>query len=318
MSKKVLFWDTTKYLAPNTTNTVGKFRTRVNSDVSGAINFKGENNAGITWDYWALLRDTVSGKVKWIDKVSDEYKGASIVLYLESEKFLHKVSLRYDATPCRDILNRLLGLGDNILTQDLTLSYWVRNKVDDNKNIVRNDKGQPILLDNIIIKDVKGLYTDWKKFSAENGLEWKQSTDAKGKKSYDMSAELKFWDEKIAELQLLLLRSKTALPFSYNSYICSEIPNPSGAANLPAKALEYAKTRYEEIKGDYVMPFFKKEQDADDIDLESKGDNVGAYATPVTEKEVYTQPVQTVTNTPTSTPPVAFETVPDLVDDLPF
>lgn len=263
--KKVIFWETCKFPIGN--KTVGKFKTKVNPEVNGAVHFKGENpSTKVSWDYHALVRDSITGKVRWVDKVEDKYSGAALVLYLESEKFLHKLKLNYDASPCRDIMNRLLSISGDITERNITLTYWVRPKTGLDGTVKLNDKNQPILQDNIIIKDVEPMFKDWRKYSEDNGLEWKQSKDAKGKVSYDMSNELKFWDEKISEIQLILLRKKVALPFSYGSFICSETPNPSGAKNLPENALAYAKTRYEEIRGNYQMPFSKKEQDADDID----------------------------------------------------
>lgn len=267
MKKKCIFWEAIKY-SPEGQKPTGKFRTKVDKPVRGAVRFVGKNEAGVSWDYLGLLYDTVSGRLKWIDKVEDKYSFAKLNVYIESDKYLHRVSFKYDAIPCRDLVNRLLGAGKGLLTDDITLSFWVREKRDKDEKVVMNDKGQPIFIENIIVKDLPKKFEDFNAYAKENGLEWEQKKDAKGKTSWDTGAELKFWDEKIALLQESLLLNGVALPFTYGSYICSSIVNPSGAANLKPELVEKAKEVWEKIRGDFDMPFHTARKSADDIDFD--------------------------------------------------
>lgn len=313
--KKVIFWEAARYMADNLASTttlkkpVGKFKTRVSATTKGAELFQGVNKTNEPYKYYALLADKISGRVVWVDKVADKYQGAKLALWIEGEKRLHKVLFKYDAQPCRGLINRLLGAGADIITQTMEIGYWVHPRQNQDGSVKLNDKNEVTYQENIVIKDVPKKIDDFKTFATENGLDWIKNTDAKGVVSYNNSAELKFWDSKIASLQTALLKKGIAVPFTYGSFICSTTKNPSGAANLSEELINLAKARIEEIKDMYEMPYSTAGTNADDIDIEE--DDNAEQLTPAKSEN----PVQS-TKSPSATQNVAAQSEDD--DLFPF
>lgn len=330
MKKKVIQWQT-KVSPKRTTDGmaipdefVGKFRTRVSPQTPGAIHYVGSNPAGKTWDYHAKEVGTISGHIRWIDKVLPSFTGATaeIILVFESEKAIHKVSVDYDPTHIRDIVNSLMGLGKEIDTHFANMSYWVRKKLDSNKRPVIMDNGNPRWLRNIQIADVTPHYTyeQWMDFAQKNGLEWVQHTDARGKKTWDSSNELKYWDSMLLRIQKHLLKTPTVLPFTYNSLIACEAPNPSGGGNLTKEEIEHCREIWQQKKALMEFPGSRDESNADDI-LDGYAPAAPAVAPAAdTHEDPYSEPVRTTS--PAADPFPTMDTrdysPPPPTDDLPF
>jgi len=196
---------------------LGKFRTKVQQGTPGAIRHTGENAAGKSWDYWGLDVDSINGVVRWIDVRTTDY-GPKIVLFLETDKRLNQITVDYDVRNIHDIMNAFLGLGKDIATAHINISYWVRKKTDKDKNVKVGNDGKPIWQKNLSFRDVPVRYNfeEWKKFSEENNLQWFQEKRA-GKDVWNFEAELNFWIGKVAAVQRFLLTTDNVLPFCWNS-----------------------------------------------------------------------------------------------------
>lgn len=283
---------------------LGKFRTKVQQGTPGAIHHKGENAAGKTWDYWGLDVDSINGVVRWIDVRTTDY-GPKIVLFLETDKRLNQITTDYDVRNIHDIMNAFLGLGKDIATAHINVSYWVRKKTDKDKNVKVGSDGKPIWQKNLSFRDVPVRYNfdEWKQFSEDNKLQWFQEERA-GKKIWNFEAELNFWLGKVAAVQRFLLNTDTVLPFCWNSVTVCE----NGL--LTADERSTIQSIYESIKPLYRFPFGRIEITSDDVELTPNGTydaNNAAHAA---------NPFDTAANDFPTVEPGA-PVVPDF-DDIPF
>ncbi len=245
---------------------VGKFATRVPENTPGAIHVKGRNDAGKEWDFWELHVDSIAGNLRWIDKRDGGDYGTTLELFLESNKYLHQISFKYDGFVLKDILNHICGLQKDIATHYINISYWVRKAM--KNDIVQTDKdGRPVWRKSPSFRDITPLfgYDEWMTYATQNDLLGFHRTNAKGKKEWIDDAAIQFWDGKLVAVQRILLKTETCLPFCYNSFTACEAPNPSGGGNLTAEEIATAKSIYEAVKPLYIFPFSRQDSNADDI-----------------------------------------------------
>lgn len=252
--KQVILWEPKRVadLLPNGKPTkkefVGKFRTKVQQGTPNAVRHTGENAAGKKWDFWGLDVDSVNGVVRWIDVRTTDF-GPKIVFFLETGKQLNQITCDYNVNNIHDIMNAFLGLGKDLATSHINVSYWVRKKVDKDGNVKTNNKGETAFARNLTFRDVPNRFTfdEWRKYAQENGLEWVQE-----KKNFETvwnyDAECGFWMEKLVAVQRFLLKTDTCLPFCWNSVTACE--NGALKAELP-----HLNNVYESIKPLYQFPF---------------------------------------------------------------
>ncbi len=279
--KKVILWEvkrTEKRKAdgsPIHGEYVGKFRTKVDPGTPGSIRHAGTLANGREYDYTGLDVDAISGKLRWIDKRDGGDFGTNLVLFLESEKFLHQISIKYDPYNLKDVLNSLCGLGKTVSTQVINVSYWVRKAKTADGSFKVNDKGEPVWNRSLSFRDIAPQFNfdQWKDFAQTNGLEWKQIKKANGDKEWISDAEYKYWDGRLLGIQRFLLSEGVALPFMYNSMIGCEAPNPSGGGNLTPAEIAQCNEIYERVKGDFKFPFGRTETNADSaFDMVDQGE----------------------------------------------
>jgi len=266
--KKVILWEPKRSESPKSPNEyVGKFRTKVSVDTPGVRLYEGTLATGKKYSYHAKEVDSVSGVLRWIDKRNNGEFGTNIVLFLESESYLHQISIRYDPYNLKEIVNHLCGLGKSISTQVINLSYWVRRAKNESGAYKVNDKGEAIWNKSISFRDISPQFdfASWKDFAHKNGLEWNQITKSNGVKEWNSDAEYKYWDSRILGIQRYLLAEGTALPFMYNTMIGCEAPNPSGGGNLTSDEIELCDNIYTRIRDEYKFPFSKQEVNADSV-----------------------------------------------------
>ena len=270
--KQVVLWepkrapDLDKSGKPTKREFVGKFRTKVQQGTPGAIRHQGENAAGITWDFWGLDVDSVTGTLRWIDVRTTDF-GPKIVLFLETEKRLNQITIDYDVNNVHDIMNVFLGLGKEIATAELAASYWVRKKINLEGKVKTDKDGKPFWAQSMTFRhaieavNIPGRYNfeEWKKYSEENGLAWFQEERA-GKKIWNYEAELKFWMEKVVGVQKFLLKTESVLPFCWNSVTACE----GGAL---ADELPHLNNVYESIKPMYQFPFGRSRTNSENVEL---------------------------------------------------
>lgn len=244
---------------------IGKFRAKVPEGTPGAVRQVGKNEAGISWDYWAQEVDSIAGAVRWIDVRTSDY-GPTIALFLESPKALHQITVPYDVRNIHAIMNHLCGLGKELEVAFVNVSYWVRKATDVNGRLKLDKKDNPIWQKDLTFRDVpKKFSTDeWKKFSAENDLDWFQENRA-GKTVWNFEKELAFWLSKVVAVQRFLLGTEKCLPFCWNSITACEAPSPGG--NLTREEIATCNSIYEAIRPLYRFPFSREESSADDVEF---------------------------------------------------
>jgi hypothetical protein len=281
--KKVVIW-TPKRVEKRTASGsvipddyIGKFTTKVPEGTPGAIRNQGENEAGRKWDFWEKHVDSIAGKLRWIDKRSSDY-GAQIVLFLESDKFLHQIVMPYDKDfNLQTVMNHICGLGkvampdktyqNQVTTAIINISYWVRKKLEyQTKKVVTGKDGKPIWQKSISFRDINPAFSpeQWKDFAQTAGIAPFYETKPNGKEFWNNFGELKYWDTRMAQLQRYLLTTPDVLPFTYNSMICCEALNPSGGENLTTAEIAKAREIYEMVKDRYRFPYSRQETNADD------------------------------------------------------
>ncbi len=248
---------------------VGKFATKVSEGTPGAIRNKGQNEAGLSWDFWEKHVDSINGKLRWIDKQGGGNKyGAKVVMYLESDKYLHQISIPYDkGFDLARIMNHLSGLKKDVATWNININYYVRKKTDwATKKVVTDKSGKPIWQKSIGFVDIKPEFDrdQWVAFADQHGLTSFHQTKPNGDNVWNNDAELKYWDTRLCRLQRYLLTTPDVLPFTYNSMICCEALNPSGGENLTTAEIAKAREIYEQVKGRYRFPYSRQETNADD------------------------------------------------------
>lgn len=318
MQKQIIFWDAKKAAKRDAQGREiakefhGVFQTKVAEGTPGAVNYKGEMPAPSTvkWDYHAIEATVIRGRLRWIDKVLPPYDGArsQLVMFIESDKYLHRVSVKYDANNMRDVMNQLCGLGKAVSTEYLNLQYWVRPALDSNKKPKLTAKNEIRYAQTLQFVDVAPQFTyqQWMDFAQTNGLQWEQKTTASGAKEWSSDAELKYWDSRLVAMQQFLLKTETVLPFTYGSLTACESTNPSGGGNLTSHEIDECQRIYEAVKVNYKLPFAKEAVDADNIDFSAPPMAAKAVAEQVPETPQYA-------DVPTQIPPPAGE-----YDDLPF
>lgn len=276
--KNCIFWDAKKVpLRDKSGKEIpkefhGVFSTKVPEGTPGARHYKGENEAAnIKWDYCAIESTVIRGYLRWIDKVLPPFDGAraQIILFIESDKTLHKIALKYDATNLKDVLNPLLGLGKNIGETFLNVQYGVWKAKNSKGEFKLTAKNEIRWTQQLQFIDVAPKYSfeQWKEFSQKNGLQWEQTKKADGSTIWNADAELKYWDSVLVYIQQYLLKTGKALPFIYGSLTACENTNPSGGGNLTTAEIAECGRIYERIKSEYKMPFGRREEvDADSYD----------------------------------------------------
>ena len=278
--KQVIFWDAKKVpLRDKSGKEVpgehqGVFSTKVDATTPGAIHYQGSNgqtgSARIEWDYHAIEATVIRGYLKWVDKVLPTFDNAKaqIVLFIESEKALHKISLKYDANNLRDVMNPICGLGAGVATTFLNIQYaaWkAKNQKGDYKLTAKNEIRWTQQLQ-FMDCTPQFSYDEWRDFSQTNGLSWDQRKNADGSTQWVSDAELKYWDARLVKVQQFLLKESVALPFTYGSLVACEATNPSGGGNLTTAEIAECARIYERIKSEYKMPFGRREEvDADNV-----------------------------------------------------
>lgn len=294
--KPVIYWDAVAAPQRDKSGNVipekytGAFRTRVPAGTPGAYHYSGETPAA-KWDYHAIEATVVRGYLRWIDKVLPTFENATakLVLWMESDKTLHKISVDYNAQSMRDVMNRVKRLGKGVSAEFLNLEYWVREAVDNKKQVKTNDKGKAILAKTLQFKDVNPYfdYDAWQLEVSDKGLQWEQRTLPDGKKYWDNSKELAYWDNILISVQRYLLTTPDVLPFTYGSLTVCKNSNPSGGGNLNDSEIEKCREIYEAKKAGYRMPFSKEAVDADDVLA-----NVGAAPVATTAQVAIADPFQ--------------------------
>lgn len=243
---------------------VGKFRTKVPEGTPTAIRQTGRNDAGVSWDYWALDVDSIAGVCRWVDVRTSDY-GPTIALFLESSKALHQITIPYDVRNIHAVMNHLTGLGKELEVAVINLSYWVRLATDAKGGVKLDKNNKPMWKKDLSFRDVPEKYTfdQWKVFSAENGLDWFQENRA-GKSVWNFEKELAFWLAKVVAVQRFLLGTDKCLPFCWNSITACEAPSPGG--NLTKDEIATCNSIYEAIKPLYRFPFTREEVSADSVE----------------------------------------------------
>lgn len=316
--KPVIFWDAKRVPQrdksgnPIAGKYAGAFGTKVAEGTPGAYRYQGENAAGIKWDFWQKEVTAVRGCLRWIDKQGTDY-GTRLLLFIETDKALHRISQPYDIGNLQQAVNCLCGLGRDITDHFLNIDFWVREATDANGNIKTNDQGKPIWQSTLMFRDITPAipFKEMREFAEKNGLDWIEGRNAQGKKTFDQSAAYKYWDSRLVGIQRFLLNTPTALPFIYNSMTATEIANPSGGGNLTDAEIELCKEIYQHVKGNYKFPFQREDVDADSI--------LDEYAPPAQSPKdpgAEYQEAETA-NFPFDEPPIQ-AAQPAEVDDLPF
>ncbi len=264
--KQVILWepkraaDLTPQGKPTKKEFVGKFRTKVAQGTPNAVRHVGENAAGKTWDFWAIDVDGVNGVVRWIDVRTTDF-GPKIVLFLETDKRLNQITCSYNVDNLHDIMNAFLGLGKELATAYINVSYWVRKKKNKEGTVKTDKNGNALWAQNLTFRDIPNRFTfeDWKKYAAENGLEWVRE-EKNFKDEWNMDAECGFWMEKMAAVQRFLLSTDTCLPFTWNSVTACE----NGAL---ADALPQINNVYEAVKQLYQFPFGGSRTNSENVEF---------------------------------------------------
>jgi len=244
---------------------VGKFRTKVQEGTPGAVRQFGSNAAGKSWDYWAQDVDSVAGQCRWIDVRSSDF-GPMIVLFIESQKALHQITVPYDVNNIHTIMNHFLGLGKELEVAYLNISYWVRKKLDAQKNPKLDKDGNVLWARDLSFRDVpvKWDFEAWKAFAKKQSLQWFQETRA-GKKVWNFEAELNFWLAQVVKVQRFLLTTEKCLPFRWNSVTASAADGTE--LTLTADEIATVAAIYEGVKPLYHFGFGRNEVSADDAIL---------------------------------------------------
>ena len=245
----------------------GVFQCKCPQTTKGAKHFVGETPI-VKWDFWAVDCGKITGKLVWIDKNFMEFNGktkTTLTLAFQTiDGDIDILSMPFDGFSLRNVMNHLCGMKTGVLTDKITLTYGVWKKKEDGK-VVNGKDGKAVWNTSLnfegvapfysLSKDVEHNYWNLRK---QKGLEPIKGTDNKGNDTYDDRAEMEFWDKFLVSLQRKLVESGTAIPFSYNSWICGDAVNPSGGGNQPEEIKEQVKHLYETaVKG--LFQYFNKE-----------------------------------------------------------
>lgn len=312
-------------------NKFGVFQCKCSDTTPGAKRHVGESPI-TKWDFWAIDATTLKGKVVWIDKTFSEFNNKTVTNIILALQTAHGdidiLQLPFDGFTLRNVMNHVCGLRDSIYDTELVLTHGVWKKKEDGKVVVGND-GKPVWsrtlnFDGVapfypLSKDVDKNYWD---FREEKGLVPVKTTNRKGETEYDDSKELAFWDKSLVSIQKKLVEFGIAIPFSYNSWVCGDIENPTGGGNQPEDIVARVKDLYEiKVKGQYT--YFNRngaaEMTADDVRANLR--SAPPQPAPVQQRAQQTHAAQTFAdaNFPTEEPhedPFVVEAMEG--DPLPF
>lgn len=239
----------------------GVFQCKCAETTPGAKRHVGETPM-VKWDFWAIDCGSIQGRLVWIDKNFMEFNGktkTSLTLAFKTiDGEIDILSMPFDGFSLRNVMNHLCGMGDSVYADVIKLTYGVWKKKDEGKPVLGNNGEQiwnsSLNFDGVtpmypLSKESTGNYWDLRK---QKGIEPIKSKNRKGEDVWDDSAEMAFWDKPLVGLQKKLVAAGIAIPFSYNSWICGDIENPSGGGNQPEDIKEAIKGLYEsEVKGKY-------------------------------------------------------------------
>ena len=290
---------------------VGKFRTKVQAGTQGAIHIKGTNQAGKAWDFHALEVDSVNGVVRWVDVRESDF-GQQILLFMESAKALHQISIPFDVRNLRGVMNHICGLGKELEVAHINVSYWVRKQTDA-KGVAKTDKdGNAFWAKDLTFRDVPQKFTfeQWKDFAQQNGLEWFQEV-RNGKKEWNFTAEVNYWLAKMVDVQRWLLTKPLTLPFTWNSAVF-------GPPNFSETEIETAKAMYEAAKNRYRFPYSRSQVDADSV-LDAKVEERPFEENPFSTSDKSEFPANDLTDYENGMPELLPKGASGIdTDDLPF
>ncbi len=317
----------------------GVFQCKCPETTNGAKRHTGKTPM-VEWDFWAVDCGKIMGRLVWIDKNFMEFNGktkTSLSLAFKTiDGDIDILSMPFDGFSLRNVMNHLCGMKEAVFSDQITLTYGAWKKKEDGKVVIGND-GSAVWNTSLnfegvaplyaLSKDVAVNYWDIRK---EKGLEPIQTTNNKGEKSWDDSAEMAFWDGHLVRLQKKLIEIGAAIPFSYNSWICGDVVNPSGGGNHPEEIKEAVKTLYEDrVKGKYV--YFNKESGtgttASDVRQSMKAtpqqetteqtarEAAFSQPTPQRQSNGFADPI--AVDFPTQAPPISYEQGAN-IDDIPF
>lgn len=315
MSKKVILLEARR--APKRRNGepvpdkfIGVLACTVPEGTAGAFHYSGVTTLGKTFSRWQIEADVCRGYLRWVDVIQrDVY--TDILLYIESDKFLFRITLPYDATTLRTVANSLAGLADAGTLHDtwLNVSYnvWQKKKADGSPVVGEN--GQALWAYAVNFGDVIPLVPldEMRDFQQKNGLEWGEVFDSKKNKMVpDPSAEMRYWMRCVIGVQQFLMQTENYLPFAYNSITAQANPHPLGFGNLTEGERRVCEERYRTIAGQYIFPWSNEGKSADDI---FGGDEAPTLPAP-------SQPTPPPPPTPTTSAPVS--TLATASDPEPF
>lgn len=229
-------------------NGKGCFKFKVKDERKGTKLISGTTSDGKMYSYNAYLTNVVDGKLVWIDVSKTDF-GINFKVILQNDKGLKIITMPSDASYLNDVVSRLSTLGKELHTTELPFSFSMQEVKDAKGNTVMTNKGNVKYKRTIFIGKLKCLY------NAENPkpkeLEWKQTL---GK--WDTSKEQMFWIEKIKGMQKFLLDKKVAIPYAYNSALCTNATNfkdEIGVEALDSKLVEIANELYKEKSKEYYF-----------------------------------------------------------------
>lgn len=261
---------------------VGKFRTKVQEGTPGAIRHTGSNPAGRSWDYFGQDVDSIAGQCRWIDVRTTDF-GPTISIFLESPKALHQITVPYDVNNIHTILNHFLGLGKELEVAYLNVSYWVRRKLDVNKNPKLDKDGNVLWARDLSFRDVpvKWDFEEWKDYAEKNNLQWFKETRA-AKQVWNFEAELNFWLSQVVKVQRFFLSTEKCLPFCWNSVTASA--SDGTALTLTTDEIASISAIYDGIRPLYDFKFGRNDVNADNVELVPSADYVPNAPAPQPER----------------------------------
>lgn len=239
----------------------GVFQCKCPQTTPGAKHHQGETPM-VKWDFWAVDCGSIHGQLVWIDKNFMEFNGktkTSLTLAFKTiDGDIDILSMPFDGFSLRNVMNHLCGMKDAVYTDQIKLTYGVWKKKDAGQIVIGNN-GEAVYSSSLNFEGIAPLYPlskdvdmNYWEIRKQKGLEPIKTKNRRGEDEWDDSAEMDFWDKPLVGLQRKLIENYIAIPFSYNSWICGEVKNPSGGGNQPPEIVETVKSLYETcVKGKY-------------------------------------------------------------------
>ena len=246
----------------------GRFRRKLKTPAPGAFLYEGviaaQNNK--PYKYWAQEASILRGYIRWVDVQVDKF-GTRLVMFLENDRFVFRVQLKYDVMTLRGLVNQISNADNGIEDwfANVTYNAWIDKDKDGKPKLT--DAGNVRWATAINFEDARLLIEKDKmrEYLEKQGLAWEKRFNSKtNKDEFDPGKEMAFWMKVIRKTQERLLMSGKALPFNYNSVFIGNNPHPSGCGLLNQEAQEQAKDLYQKIRGSYKMPFAQETIDGDD------------------------------------------------------